>query len=108
MPPNEFIKGLTVGGRSVTEPHALTGRLPGIAALDNPKEHPMSDSQQSLNHAHLAIIGLGYVGLPLAVEFGRKYPTLGFDINKDRIEALKGDSIRLWKSQRKNLVRQSN
>ena len=29
----------------------------------------------------IAIIGLGYVGLPLAVEFGRKYSTLGFDIN---------------------------
>ncbi len=34
---------------------------------------------------NLAIIGLGYVGLPLAVEFGKKYPVLGFDINKDRI-----------------------
>ncbi len=50
----------------------------------------MSDFNLMLNHAHLAIIGLGYVGLPLAVEFGRRYPTLGFDINKDRIEALKG------------------
>lgn len=38
----------------------------------------------------IAIIGLGYVGLPLAVEFGKKYPTLGFDINKHRIAELKG------------------
>jgi UDP-N-acetyl-D-galactosamine dehydrogenase len=37
----------------------------------------------------LAIIGLGYVGLPLAVEFGKKYQTIGFDINKNRIEELK-------------------
>lgn len=37
----------------------------------------------------LAIIGLGYVGLPLAVEFGKKYTTIGFDINKSRIEELK-------------------
>ena len=37
----------------------------------------------------IAIIGLGYVGLPLAVEFGRKYPTLGFDINQARIDELK-------------------
>ncbi|HMO12741.1 MAG TPA: Vi polysaccharide biosynthesis UDP-N-acetylglucosamine C-6 dehydrogenase TviB, partial [Pirellulaceae bacterium] len=36
----------------------------------------------------LAIIGLGYVGLPLAVEFGKKYPTLGFDINPARIAEL--------------------
>ena len=37
----------------------------------------------------LAIIGLGYVGLPLAVEFGKKFETIGFDINKERIEELK-------------------
>ena len=36
----------------------------------------------------IAIIGLGYVGLPLAVEFGKKYPTVGFDIKKDRISEL--------------------
>ena len=33
----------------------------------------------------IAIIGLGYVGLPLAVEFGKKYNTLGFDLNENRI-----------------------
>ncbi|MDR2424892.1 MAG: nucleotide sugar dehydrogenase, partial [Prevotellaceae bacterium] len=38
---------------------------------------------------NIAIIGLGYVGLPLAVEFGKKYPTLGFDINKNRIDELR-------------------
>lgn len=37
----------------------------------------------------IAIIGLGYVGLPLAIEFGKKYPTIGFDINKQRIQSLK-------------------
>jgi len=37
----------------------------------------------------LAIIGLGYVGLPLAVEFGKKYQTLGFDINELRVSELK-------------------
>jgi len=36
----------------------------------------------------IAVIGLGYVGLPLAVEFGKKYATIGFDINKNRIEEL--------------------
>ena len=36
----------------------------------------------------VGIIGLGYVGLPLAVEAGKKYPTIGFDINSQRIEEL--------------------
>ena len=36
----------------------------------------------------IAIIGLGYVGLPLAIEFGKKYKVLGFDINKLRIDEL--------------------
>lgn len=38
----------------------------------------------------VAVIGLGYVGLPLAVEFGKKRAVVGFDINQPRIEALKG------------------
>jgi len=37
----------------------------------------------------IAIIGLGYVGLPLAVEFGKKFETIGFDTNERRIEELK-------------------
>jgi len=37
----------------------------------------------------VAVIGLGYVGLPLAVEFGRKYPTIGFDIKQQRVEQLR-------------------
>lgn len=37
----------------------------------------------------MAVIGLGYVGLPLAVEFARKYPVVGFDINERRVEGLK-------------------
>ena len=36
----------------------------------------------------IAIIGLGYVGLPLAVEFGKQYQTIGFDINHQRIKEL--------------------
>lgn len=38
----------------------------------------------------MAVIGLGYVGLPLAVEFARRYPVVGFDINTRRVEGLKG------------------
>ena len=37
----------------------------------------------------IALIGLGYVGLPLAVEFGKKYETIGFDINRARVNELK-------------------
>ena len=40
----------------------------------------------------IAVIGLGYVGLPLAVEFAKKYPVVGFDINKNRIEELRKSS----------------
>ncbi len=36
----------------------------------------------------IAIIGLGYVGLPLAIEFGKKYAVVGFDINQSRINEL--------------------
>lgn len=41
-----------------------------------------------MNREKIAVIGLGYVGLPLAVEFGKIRPVLGFDINADRIEEL--------------------
>jgi UDP-N-acetyl-D-galactosamine dehydrogenase len=37
----------------------------------------------------LSVIGLGYVGLPLAVEFGKKRKAVGFDINQKRIDELK-------------------
>ncbi|MER1946498.1 Vi polysaccharide biosynthesis UDP-N-acetylglucosamine C-6 dehydrogenase TviB [Stutzerimonas stutzeri] len=43
----------------------------------------------SLQEVKLAIIGLGYVGLPLAVEFGKSRSVVGFDINQRRIDALK-------------------
>ena len=41
----------------------------------------------------ISIIGLGYVGLPLAIEFGKKFKTTGFDINTKRIEDLIMDTI---------------
>ncbi len=42
----------------------------------------------TLQQVNIGIIGLGYVGLPLAVEFGKKYPTTGLDINSQRIQEL--------------------
>jgi UDP-N-acetyl-D-galactosamine dehydrogenase len=45
--------------------------------------------QELLNkEKKIGVVGLGYVGLPLAVEFGKKYPTVGFDINEERVEKL--------------------
>jgi UDP-N-acetyl-D-glucosamine/UDP-N-acetyl-D-galactosamine dehydrogenase len=43
----------------------------------------------NIEKVNIAIIGQGYVGLPLAIEFGKKYPTIGFDIIANRIEDLK-------------------
>jgi len=43
----------------------------------------------NLDQTRIGIIGLGYVGLPLAVEFGKSIPTVGFDINIKRIDELK-------------------
>lgn len=37
---------------------------------------------------HIAIIGLGYVGLPLAAAFSKKYPTIGYDINKEKVDTI--------------------
>ena len=42
----------------------------------------------NLSEKKIAIIGLGYVGLPLAIEFGKKFKVVGFDINQSRIEEL--------------------
>jgi UDP-N-acetyl-D-galactosamine dehydrogenase len=42
----------------------------------------------NLSEKKIAIIGLGYVGLPLAIEFGKKFKVLGFDINQSRIDEL--------------------
>jgi UDP-N-acetyl-D-galactosamine dehydrogenase len=41
-----------------------------------------------IKNKKIAIIGLGYVGLPLAIEFGKKYLVVGFDINEIRVKEL--------------------
>ena len=45
---------------------------------------------QALEDTKVAIVGLGYVGLPLAVEFGKRYATVGFDIRATRVPELRG------------------
>lgn len=39
-------------------------------------------------HPRIAVIGQGYVGLPLALEFAKHYPVIGFDINAERVNEL--------------------
>lgn len=43
---------------------------------------------KSIQEVKIAVIGLGYVGLPLAVEFSKKFPVIGYDINRNRIDEL--------------------
>src|SRR6185295_16785362 len=45
----------------------------------------MSEKENSM--ITIAVVGLGYVGLPLAVEFGKKYRTIGFDLSEAKINA---------------------
>ena len=49
----------------------------------------MKKLKTQLQNKKIAIIGLGYVGLPLAVEFGKKYQTIGFDSSEIRLRELK-------------------
>lgn len=44
---------------------------------------------KNLAEGTIAVIGLGYVGLPLAVEFGKSPTVIGFDVNESRISALR-------------------
>ncbi|MFV2960921.1 Vi polysaccharide biosynthesis UDP-N-acetylglucosamine C-6 dehydrogenase TviB, partial [Citrobacter portucalensis] len=44
-----------------------------------------------LENINIGIVGLGYVGLPLAVEFGKNFETIGFDIKKTRVEELRNN-----------------
>ena len=48
-----------------------------------------SDQMRPLEQEKIAVIGLGYVGLPVAISFGRKLPTVGFDIRQRRVDELK-------------------
>jgi UDP-N-acetyl-D-galactosamine dehydrogenase len=61
-----------------------------------------------LTQKKVAIIGLGYVGLPLAVEFGKKYTTIGFDIDQKRINELKEGYDRTLESNKNEIVASKN
>ena len=46
------------------------------------------NNMDKMRNVKIAVVGLGYVGLPLAIEYGKKYRVLGFDINKERVAEL--------------------
>ena len=49
-----------------------------------------------IKNLRIGVVGLGYVGLPLAVEFGKQYPTVGFDVKDDRVaELMRGEDSTL-------------
>jgi UDP-N-acetyl-D-galactosamine dehydrogenase len=62
----------------------------------------------NLDQIKLGIVGLGYVGLPLAVEFGKKYSVIGFDINETRISELRSGLDRTLELSDKELELASN
>ena len=51
-----------------------------------------TDTFSAPKDARLCVIGLGYVGMPLAVAFGRAHPTVGFDIDHKRVAELRAGS----------------
>jgi UDP-N-acetyl-D-galactosamine dehydrogenase len=61
-----------------------------------------------INKLRIGVVGLGYVGLPLAVEFGQKYPTLGFDIHSARIAELESGTDSTLESSAEELASATN
>jgi UDP-N-acetyl-D-glucosamine/UDP-N-acetyl-D-galactosamine dehydrogenase len=59
--------------------------------------------KNNIQNARIAVIGLGYVGLPLAVEFSKKYKVIGFDIHSTRVEELRGGYDRTLEISEENL-----
>ena len=61
-----------------------------------------------MNNYRIAINGLGYVGLPLAVEFGKHFETIGFDIHQTRIDELKTGNDRTLESNKEAILSASH
>lgn len=71
----------------------------------------MTIKTERFSSSSIAVIGLGYVGLPLAVEFGKKYRVTGFDINEDRIRELsagKDHTLEADPAELKRLIRKAD
>jgi UDP-N-acetyl-D-galactosamine dehydrogenase len=71
--------------------HRLPPTICGIlrAFQSEPADHTPMFKQILEKDSRIAVLGLGYVGLPLAVEFGKHFQTIGFDISADRVNALR-------------------
>src|ERR1700748_682338 len=66
------------------------------------------DVRLRLRKCRIGVIGLGYVGLPLAVEFGKHFETIGFDVKAHRIAELKASrdsTLEVTKAELKEAVR---
>jgi UDP-N-acetyl-D-galactosamine dehydrogenase len=63
--------------------------MASLRAGKHNKHRSGSMAKFNLRNLNVGIIGLGYVGLPLAVEFGKRFQTVGFDIKPDRIDELR-------------------
>jgi UDP-N-acetyl-D-glucosamine/UDP-N-acetyl-D-galactosamine dehydrogenase len=64
-----------------------------------------------MSFPEIAVIGLGYVGLPLAVEFAKKYPVVGFDIKQERIDELRSGrdaTLEITSDHLKSVLRNNN
>ncbi|BAC17191.1 nucleotide sugar dehydrogenase [Corynebacterium efficiens YS-314] len=61
-------------------------------------------STPKISDVKIAVIGLGYVGLPLAVEFGKQFPVIGYDINETRIAELKEGVDKTLESSKEELI----
>ena len=59
--------------------------------------------EKKIKDSQIAVVGLGYVGLPLAVEFGKHFNTIGFDINQSRIKELKNGNDSTMEVSKDNL-----
>src|SRR5436305_10492626 len=59
------------------------------ASCSSGEIHALLSAMRSLEQEKIAVIGLGYVGLPVAISFGRKLSTVGFDIRQRRVDDLK-------------------
>ena len=62
----------------------------------------------NLSDVRIAIIGLGYVGLPLAVEFGKKYSVVGYDISSSRVSELKNFEDSTLEVTREEILKSTN
>ena len=60
----------------------------GIRGPAQGDRHPAARGEAEMSELTIAVVGLGYVGLPLAIAFGRRFATLGYDISRARVDEL--------------------